>query len=188
MNSKNIVWFVIFVGVIVLGTCAYTVKSSMRRDDVIDDMVKKTSSDSMTGKMIGEKGMVENKTAYMDGKTTTTEKMMPKDAVTEKKLGSYISYDSSKIASAAKNGNPVLFFHAGWCPTCRAANEDIVKNISSIPANLTIFKTDYDSSTELKKRYGVTKQHTFVQVDENGNKIKSWTGSSSLSEIVSNLN
>jgi hypothetical protein len=37
-------------------------------------------------------------------------------------------------------------------------------------------KTDYDSNNELKKKYGVTYQHTFVQIDSNGNMITKWNG------------
>ena len=82
----------------------------------------------------------------------------------------------------------VLFFHASWCPSCRALNEDIEKNINLIPAGTTILKTDYDKETELKKKYGVTTQHTLVQVDEDGNLIEKWSGSSKLEDLLSKIN
>jgi thioredoxin-related protein len=37
-----------------------------------------------------------------------------------------------------------------------------------------VYKVDFDNSTELRKKYGVTDKHTFVQVDKQGNKISMW--------------
>jgi len=103
------------------------------------------------------------------------------------KSGSYESYAESKL-SLADEGRVVLFFHASWCPGCRALNADIEKNLSNIPEDVTILKTDYDTETALKAKYGVTTQHTMVQVDAQGNMIKKWSGSSRLSDLVSQLN
>ena len=100
--------------------------------------------------------------------------------------GSYEAYSSEKIALAA-TGDVVLFFHASWCPSCRGLNADIEKNSSNIPDGLTILKTDYDKERELKKKYGVTTQHTLVQVDKDGNLIKKWSGGSKLENVVSQL-
>jgi len=46
--------------------------------------------------------------------------------------------------------------------------------IGVLPAELQ--KTDYDTQTELKERYEVVAQHTFVQVDENGDLVTKWIG------------
>jgi hypothetical protein len=35
-----------------------------------------------------------------------------------------------------------------------------------------VFKTDYDTQKELKTKYKITYQHTFVLVDEAGDAIK----------------
>ncbi|PLX25040.1 hypothetical protein C0580_03440 [Candidatus Parcubacteria bacterium] len=63
----------------------------------------------------------------------------------------------------------------------------IKSEMSSIPSDLTILKVDYDSETELKKKYSITYQHTLVQVDAQGNQITKWTGGSDLNSIVSRL-
>lgn len=121
-----------------------------------------------------------------DGKTCDMENcpMMKDDSkMMNMKSGSYEKYEVSKLAKA-ENGKVVLFFHASWCPSCKAANEDITKNINSIPENLSILDVDYDSSQDLKKKYGVTTQHTFVQVDKNGNMIKKWSGSLTLADLI----
>ena len=68
----------------------------------------------------------------------------------------------------------VLFFHASWCPTCQAT-ETALKS-SGVPDGLTVVKVDYDAATELKQKYGITQQHTFVQIDGAGMSVKKWTG------------
>ena len=103
-----------------------------------------------------------------------------------KRLGSYEAYDPSKLAYA-KDGDVILFFNASWCPTCRALDKDIKQNISSIPSGVTILNVNYDNSTDLKKKYGVTYQHTLVQVDANGNMIAKWTGSRDLDALLPNI-
>lgn len=84
---------------------------------------------------------------------------------------------------AARGTQRVLFFHATWCPNCKAANADIVKNLAQLPASVTIFKVDYDKEVALKKQYGITYQHTFVLVDGQGKALKKWAGGG-LKEIV----
>jgi thioredoxin 1 len=86
---------------------------------------------------------------------------------------------------AAKGKKRVYFFHASWCPTCKAANTEFTNNLDSIPEDVILFKTDYDTNSELKKQYAITYQHTFVLVDENGKEIKKWNGGG-LSELISN--
>lgn len=102
------------------------------------------------------------------------------------KSGSYQVFSADKIAMAA-TGDVVIFFHASWCPSCRGLNSDIEKNINAIPAGITILKADYDKETELKKKYGVTYQHTLVQVDKDGNMIKKWSGGSKLDNLLSEI-
>ena len=102
------------------------------------------------------------------------------------KVGSYESYSAEKIAKAA-TGDVVLFFRASWCPTCRAVDADIRANLKNIPSDLTILDVDYDNSTSLKQKYGVTYQHTFVQVDAQGTLIKKWSGSPTLSALVAEV-
>jgi thioredoxin 1 len=100
--------------------------------------------------------------------------------------GTYEAYASEKLSRAA-TGDVILFFHASWCPSCRGLNASIEQGLSDIPAGVTILKTDYDKETELKKKYGVTYQHTMVQVDEAGNLIKKWSGSPSLAALLAQV-
>jgi thiol-disulfide isomerase/thioredoxin len=113
--------------------------------------------------------------------------MMQKDEGAMMKVGSYESYEASKIAMASASHDVVLFFRASWCPSCRAVDADIKANLKSIPESLTILDVNYDNSTELKKKYGVTSQHTFVQVDTQGNLVKKWSGGSTLASILTEV-
>ena len=81
--------------------------------------------------------------------------------------GSYSAYDASKIA-ASDAEHILLFFHATWCPSCRALDTDIVKNAANIPAGVEIYKVDYDTSVELKRKYGVTTQHSIIEINKSG--------------------
>lgn len=93
----------------------------------------------------------------------------------EATVGSYQSY-SAELANAesARHRKVVLFFHAAWCPYCRAAEDTFLKNPERILPGVSVLKVDYDSSAELKKKYGVTTQHTFVQIDSSGNLVAKW--------------
>ena len=99
--------------------------------------------------------------------------------------GIYLPYTSTAVAQA--KGNVVLFFHANWCPTCVTNEKDIKANLKDIPKDLTLLRVNYDDATELKELYGVTAQHTFVQVDNSGKLIKKWRGGATLKEIVAQV-
>lgn len=162
----------------------------------------KADKDTMAGKdaMVPNGGAVmEKEEGAVEG--TPTEGAMEKkdDAVMQKdaralidkgevmpKVGSYEAYSTEKVAKAA-NGDVVLFFRASWCPTCRAADADIRAHLNDIPADLTILDVNYDESSALKAKYGVTYQHTFVQVDAQGNQIKKWSGSATLAALVAEV-
>jgi thioredoxin 1 len=104
---------------------------------------------------------------------------------------SYAFYTPELIAQLAKNRR-VLFFYAAWCPTCKEADNDFTENLSQIPADVTVIKVNYkDSQTDeqekvLAKKYGITYQHTFVQIDADGNEITKWNGGG-ITELLENL-
>ena len=79
-------------------------------------------------------------------------------------------------------GDVVLFFNATWCPTCQATVKSL--DADGTPAGLTVVSVDYDNANDLRKQYGVTVQHTFVQVDESGTELAKFTGSASGEDIA----
>lgn len=97
--------------------------------------------------------------------------------------GEYLDYDES-LLSRADSGNVVLFFHADWCPTCRALENHIINNAHKIPEGLTIMKLDFGAESSLRDKYDVVVQHTLVQVDSNGNQINKWIGGNTLETIL----
>jgi thiol-disulfide isomerase/thioredoxin len=89
---------------------------------------------------------------------------------TQSSAGTYTAYSAEAVANT--DGTKVLFFHAPWCPQCRALEASI--NDSDIPSGVTIFKVDYDTNQELRQKYGVTIQTTLVTVDDQGNLVKKY--------------
>lgn len=99
--------------------------------------------------------------------------------------GKYVDYTEDIIAST--KGTKILFFHAPWCPQCKALDSSI--RSGKIPDGVTIIKVDYDSSQKLKQKYGVTVQTTLVSVDDAGNLIKKYVAYStpSLEALIKNV-
>ncbi len=96
-------------------------------------------------------------------------------AVAQETRGAYLLYSQAAYDAAGGKAR-VLFFHAGWCPTCRAADKDLNANLAELPKNVVVFKVDYDKERALKRQYNVTYQHTFVLVDDKGEALKTWSG------------
>lgn len=82
--------------------------------------------------------------------------------------GVYASYSDRELAQA--QGRILLFFHAPWCPQCRSLERDILAD--GVPEGVTILKVDYDSRQDLRQRYGVTQQTSFVEVDASGQRVQ----------------
>lgn len=166
----------IIIGVIALFVIIGGVYASMANKS--DSMMVKEEM----GEKVTDEKMMDDKSVMMDKVDTGISDN--KDDMA--KSGSYEVYSADKIAMAEK-GDVVIFFHASWCPSCRGLNADIEKNAGSIPSGVTILKADYDKETELKKKYGVTSQHTLVQVDKDGGMIKKWSGGGTLSSTLSQI-
>lgn len=65
--------------------------------------------------------------------------------------------------------NPmILFFHAPWCPLCRESDKVLEESFPSLGGAVIWMKVDYDTSTDLKKKYGVTYQDTFILLSKDG--------------------
>jgi len=111
--------------------------------------------------------------------------MMDEKTAMESTPGSVVAYEDTDISTLS--GNIVLYFYASWCPTCRTLTADIDESLADVPSDLTIVVVNYDKSTDLKKQYGVTSQHTLVQVDSTGNQITKWSGGNTLESIISQI-
>jgi thiol-disulfide isomerase/thioredoxin len=177
----------IVVAVIVVGGLGVLMVQNNQKEAAMMEQKAMEEKKMMEEKTMMEKKAMEEKAAMESGA------MMEKDgAMMEKKddammsKGSYEVYDASKLAMA-KEGKVVLFFKASWCPSCRALDADIKASLADIPAGVTILEVDYDKYGDLKQKYGVTMQHTLVQVDASGNQIMKWSGGSTLEDVVKNI-
>ncbi|MDQ5953269.1 MAG: hypothetical protein QG647_2 [Patescibacteria group bacterium] len=93
--------------------------------------------------------------------------------------GAYVTLaEYNNNPDAFKDTKKVYFFHASWCSVCQAIDKEINADLSKIPNGVTIIKTDFDDSTDLRKKFGVTTQYTFVQVDSAGNEVSQWVATS----------
>lgn len=178
MNATHM-WIGGVLAVLVLGGGVYATQKSSQESMVMEkkDLVG-TEAPKLQGEAMPEK---KDSEAMADKET-----MMQKedDAVMVK--GSYEVYAPEKLAHAAM-GKVVLFFRATWCPSCKTIDTDIRSKLSAIPAGVTILDVDYDTAAALKQKYGVTYQHTFVQVDASGAQITKWSGGATLADLVSHL-
>ncbi|MDQ3008868.1 MAG: thioredoxin family protein [bacterium] len=166
---KNPVMIVLLVVVVaVLGIGAFTLSQEPSQSDSTiptDGMVKKddTTMEKTDDKMLGDKLMSSR----------------------------YLEYSNAAFDNASSNRR-VLFFYASWCPTCRPADANFKENESKIPEDVTLFRVNYnDSETDqeekdLAKKYAVTYQHTYVQVDGTGKEITKWNGGQ-LNELLTNI-
>jgi len=145
----------------------------MKQED--DSMMDKSEDETMMKK---DEEVMEKDDAMMEKDTAVEVEVMEKVELS----GVYADYDTSLVGNTE---NTVVFFHAAWCPSCRAADDAI--SAESVTDGLTILKADFDSSTDLRKKYDVVAQHTFVQIDADGNEIKKWLGGNSVSDIEGRL-
>lgn len=177
------------VAVVVIGGLGILMVQSNQKESAMMEQKAMEEKTVMEEKAMMEKKAMEEKAAMESKDSAMMEKdgaMMKKDGETMMSKGSYELYDASKLAMA-ETGKVVLFFKASWCPTCKAVDSDIKANLGSIPKGVTILEVDYDKSVELKQKYGVTTQHTFVQVDAKGNLITKWSGGNTLGSIVEKI-
>lgn len=100
---------------------------------------------------------------------------------TEMTGNKYVEY-SPEVLDLNKDLRRILYFYANWCPTCRPADVNFKANESRIPEGVVLIRVNYnDSDTDsneekLATQYGITYQHTFVEIDEEGNELQKWNG------------
>ncbi|MFA6004966.1 MAG: thioredoxin family protein [Patescibacteria group bacterium] len=103
----------------------------------------------------------------------------------------YVEYSAAALEKAV-TGRRVLFFYASWCPTCRPADESFTQNSAKIPEDVTLLRVNYNDpdtdqeEKDLAQKYGITYQHTFIQIDSTGNEVTKWNGGQ-INELLSNL-
>lgn len=103
----------------------------------------------------------------------------------------YVQF-SPEVLEGLTNTTRVLFFYANWCPTCKQANDEFLAQSAQLPQNVTLIRVNYndtdtdDAEKELAKKYAITYQHTFVQIDPQGNEVSKWNGGK-IKELTANI-
>ena len=146
-------WVLLLAGALALTGCATTDASGASADPSATPR-----SDAMTSEPMGD----ASETPEASAEPMDDGGAAPAD-------GAYLDYEDGAIEATA--GPMALFFHASWCPKCRALDEDL--KAQGAPDGLTVFKVDYDSRTDLRQKYGVTLQTTIVFLDDAGEKVSS---------------
>ncbi|MCF7844379.1 MAG: thioredoxin family protein [Kiritimatiellales bacterium] len=149
--------FLLLLSPIVLAAC--TLPTVMDQDD---SMMKDDTE------MMNDDSMMKNDTEMMndDAIVEDDDTMMAK--------AEYRAYQDGVIGNGTAS---VLFFHAAWCPICKTA-DSVLQSWYPSADLLHIYKVNYDTELELKKRFGIVQQHTFVRLDAQGNVEKIVTGPS----------
>jgi len=193
--EKTVLGFVVAGVVLVGGWYALSMsgsnEASMTAEKAAMEKAAMEEKTMMEQKAMEEKVMMEKDAMNKDGEMMKDEmkkedQAMSGDDAMMKKAGVYAPYEASRLVMA-NTGDVVLFFKASWCPSCRALDSNIKANLEAIPAVLTILEVDYDNSAAMKQQYGVTTQHTLVQVDASGKLIKKWSGGSTLASVVAQV-
>lgn len=96
----------------------------------------------------------------------------------------YQSFEQLSWTIFSSDKLTVLSFYAPRCPSCRKTHLNILSQTSAIPSGLQILNVDYDNSKDLRKKYWVTTQHTFVLIDNEWNMIKKWNWLDTLDDII----
>jgi thioredoxin 1 len=86
-------------------------------------------------------------------------------------------FSAAQFTKAVSDGQPVVvWFHASWCPTCRAQQPSVDKLAKSDEMkSVTVFLADFDKEKALKKSLDVSQQSTFV-VFRGGHEVARSTG------------
>lgn len=152
---------------------------------------------SEQAKMASEKAAMEEKKATDEvnpyaTKTQEQIAMEKQKAMTDKNINArYVPYSKAAYDESADKRR-VLYFYATWCPSCKIANEDFTANPNKIPEDVIVIRINYNDpdtdqeEKDLAKKYGITYQHTFVQVDAQGKELTKWNGGQT-DELVTNI-
>lgn len=163
----------------------------MTEDSILKDGTVVTTTGKVTKKDGSTFTLIEGQSMWTDGSFVKEEAMMNNEGINANSALStrYIDYTPENFTKAvANNGKSVLFFAAlKWCPSCQAADRDFKAHFDKVPSDVTILKVDYDTAKDMKQKYAITMQDTFVQIDSQGKEITRWnSGGQGVEALVAN--
>lgn len=171
------------VALIIIGGVGYVVTSS---PDPVSEVIPVAVESEMETEIETDVSTPENQAAAIEQPADVMDSEVTSVTETVSGPGVFTTYSESALAASTATHN-VLFFHASWCPTCRALEKNIQDNAAAIPGDVAIFKVDYDTATALKQQYGVNKQHSLISVSTDGSAESSITHPNTLDQLLSGL-
>ncbi len=164
----------------------------MTEDATLKDGTIVTTLGKVTKKDGSTFTLTDGQSMWTDGSFVKAEAMMKDESMNANSAlaSRYIDYSSDNLAKAtADNGKAIIWFAAlAWCPSCQAADRDFKAHFDKVPKDVTIMKIDYDTAKELKQKYAITVQDTFIQIDSKGSEIVRWnSGGQGTDALLANL-
>lgn len=183
MNNKIVI---VGIALLILVGGGFFLVNQQSKNSEDAKMAQETTAmmEKSNGTETPEQEAMEQKNAMME--KTDDSKMMDKSTSSR-----YVPYSKAAYDEAIGKRR-VLYFYATWCPSCKVANEDFTANPDKIPEDVVIFRVNYNDpdtdqeEKDLAKQYGITYQHTFVQVDKTGKELTKWNGGKT-DELVKNI-
>jgi thiol-disulfide isomerase/thioredoxin len=112
-----------------------------------------------TGAMSARQGKMDKPAAKMDAGKMDPAKMDKMDAM----MNDFKPFTKEAFDAAVADGKTTLvFFHAPWCPVCKAQEPKIVAHLNGDARQVVAFKVDYDTNKALRQEMNVAKQSTLI--------------------------
>ncbi|MDO4791563.1 MAG: thioredoxin family protein [Buchananella hordeovulneris] len=177
--KKTLIPLALIASIALAGCSTDKPSDSMRPAMTGDKMMTAPATMEPTDAMTADGAMDGDHMAPSDAMSPSADSMsgsMSNDAMAPASYVTYADYQAAKDKFAGQK--VVLFFNASWCPACRAIADALSADPSVLPAGTTVVSVDYDQHSDLRQQYGVTMQHTFVELDAQDKQVRQWATTS----------
>lgn len=132
---------------------------------------------------------------YFNSKNDAQVEVVQNEEISNSIPAIYKNYSKEDYDVALKEKRVVLlFFISNWCNECSKQNNlnieafSELKDLGTLGLNIHILDSETTTETDaLAKKFGVTKENTFVILDKNGAVSFKFTGELSKDELISKI-